>query len=252
MFSWLKPAHRTEIGYPPLPAGLAAYAIGDIHGRIDLLERLHEQIDADREASQDEAIEIYLGDYVDRGVQSAAVLDRLIERSGKLRTVFLAGNHEAVMRDVLEGTAGLDGWLRYGGVETLISYKVDVTDRHRKDRHDQIRRDFQRQVPGEHRAFLNTLKTEFELGDYLFVHAGVRPGVAIDRQSVDDLLWIRGGFLEHRGDFGRIVVHGHSPVDAPDFRPNRINIDTGAYATNRLTCLKIDGRGPHILGSAAQ
>ena len=227
---------------PRLPEGVRVYAIGDVHGRADLLQSLLTVIDADLARSAPErAIQVFLGDYVDRGPQSRAVLDLLIERSKTHETVCLKGNHEVFLLEVLKDPSRLQEWRHYGGLLTLMSY--GVTPRMNPTAEEQVEfiEGLRRALPPEHLAFLEQLPSSFSCGDFFFVHAGVRPGIALDKQQEHDLLWIREEFLDSEDWFGKYVVHGHTPVSAPDIRQNRINIDTGAYATGNLTLLTIQG-----------
>ena len=224
-----------------MPDGIRIYAIGDIHGRADLLDQVLARIDAHLAAHPAvRPVEVFLGDYIDRGPASREVLDRLIARSLVRETVCLRGNHETFVVDFLNDPTILSEWRNYGGLETLLSYglvpsvKADPAD------HAKLAAAFGLAFPESHRRFLSNLKSSFTCGDFFFVHAGVRPGIPLKRQRDEDLLWIREDFLLCEEDFSKIVVHGHTPVRQPDIRPNRINIDTGAYATGCLTCLKLE------------
>ncbi|MCK1625442.1 serine/threonine protein phosphatase [Bradyrhizobium sp. 160] len=227
---------------PRLPDGVRVYAIGDVHGRADLLQSLLTVIDADlaRSAPQ-RAIQVFLGDYVDRGPDSRGVLDLLIARSKSHETVCLKGNHEVFLLEVLKDPARLQEWRHYGGLLTLVSYGITPTMNPSAEQQVELIERLKRALPLEHLSFLQQLPSSFTCGDFFFVHAGVKPGVALDRQKDEDLLWIREEFLNCEDRFGKYIVHGHTPVGAPDIRPNRINIDTGAYATGNLTLLTIQG-----------
>jgi len=226
---------------PHVPSGVRVYAIGDIHGRLDLLNQMFKRIDADYARTRvQHRIEVFLGDYVDRGPESRGVVDLLIERGRKHRTVFLKGNHEGLLVSFLHDPSTLGNWQRLGGLETLMSYGVTPSINADAGMQVELARAFESAFPPSHRYFLNELKTSFTCGDYFFVHAGVRPGIELEKQREDDLLWIRQEFLLYEGDFGKIIVHGHTPVLEPDIRSNRINIDTGAYATGRLSCLVLE------------
>ncbi len=246
MLPWLKSKKDRSIVYPRLPQGVAVHVIGDIHGRSDLLDGVHARIDQDNEARDFDSITIYLGDYVDRGPDSRGVIDRLIERSRNRHTIFLRGNHEKVFSAFIAGEVDPEEWRHYGGHETLLSYGLDVRALARAPREDWVTA-LRGVIPPEHRSFLNTLSDSFLLEDYFFVHAGVRPGVPLDEQTPDDLLWVRDVFLGDDRDHGKIVVHGHTPTMEVEFLANRINLDTGAYMTNRLSCLVIDAKGPRLL-----
>jgi serine/threonine protein phosphatase 1 len=222
------------------PANMRIYAIGDIHGRADLLLDVITRIDDDLARRPiGDAIEVYLGDYVDRGLDSKAVIDLLSVRLVKNRAVCLRGNHEALMENFLRDPASLHSWLKLGGMQTLASYGVNL--RPGIDTEIDTHRRFWSAFPRAHEIFLQCLRGTFCCGDLLFVHAGIRPGVSIERQNSHDLLWIRQEFLDSPLDHGKFVVHGHTPVPHPDIRRNRMNIDTGAWRTGTLTCAAIEG-----------
>ena len=224
-----------------MPAGLRIYAIGDVHGRADLLGEAADWIAADVKDKPGDCKTIFLGDYVDRGPDSAAVLDRLSRGDFPTRVEALRGNHEDLLLRFLDHAAVLADWRALGALATLQSYGVPASEAQRGRNYAQTRDAFLAKLPQGHLEFLRATRLSASAGDYCFCHAGVRPGVALERQSADDLLWIREEFLSFRGSFGKRVVHGHSPVAAPDVRANRINIDTGAYATSALTCVALEG-----------
>jgi serine/threonine protein phosphatase 1 len=228
---------------PAAPRGARIYAIGDIHGRVDLLTQLFARIDADVALSPPtlEITEVYLGDYIDRGPASGEVLNRLIDRGRARRAVFLRGNHETYPYAFLQNPAFLIQWSQVGGLETLMSYGLRPAINAGQEECLEIAREFDQLLPMAHRHFLQNLRSSVSYGDYHFVHAGIRPGIPLAKQREEDLLGIRDEFLNCEDDFGKVIVHGHSPVSDPEFRPNRINIDTGAFATGRLTCLSITG-----------
>lgn len=239
---WRRPSakKRGEVG-ARIPDGVRIYAIGDVHGRIDLLDQAFARIDADLlQHPVSDPLHVLLGDYIDRGPHSREVLDRLIARSESHRTICLKGNHETFVAGFLKNPTTLEEWRRYGGLETLTSYGVAPSKRWDAAETSKIAAAFEQALPDEHRRFLEGLTPYFVCGDFLFVHAGLRPGVALTKQVEADLLWIREDFLLHEEDHSKIVIHGHTPVLEPDVRLNRINIDTGAYATNRLSCLMIE------------
>jgi serine/threonine protein phosphatase 1 len=236
-------------GRRKVPDGKRVYVVGDIHGRADLLAALHAQIERDARRHQGDAPTIvYLGDYVDRGPDSKEVLDVLI--GGPLpgfEHVYLKGNHEDMMLRFLAGPPD-PNWLFNGGDATLISYGVEVDFRHfYPPGLETLRARLQQSLPAAHRQFLEGLKLYHEEGDYLFVHAGLRPGTGIARQRPADLLWIRDAFLVSGEDFGKTVVHGHTIRPDPEVRPNRIGIDTGAFYTGRLTSLVLAGSETRFL-----
>lgn len=223
-------------------AGARAYAIGDIHGRLDLLHNTLAQIDRDVAAHEPrQTFVIFLGDFIDRGPESAGVLDRLRTYQPSFATpIFLAGNHEEVLLTILRGKTGiLQSWLKFGGAECAASYGVDATALKKMDEKAAIRL-LNERVPEAHQEFLGMLADTFTFGDYLFVHAGIRPGVSLEEQSMADLRWIREPFLSCDDDHGYVVVHGHTIVDMVEERSNRIGIDTGAYRSGKLTTLVVE------------
>jgi serine/threonine protein phosphatase 1 len=223
-----------------LPADTRVYCVGDIHGRADLLMETLGRIDDDqRRRPIRYAIEVYLGDYVDRGPDSRDVIDLLAVRLVRNRAVCLRGNHEALLEAFLAGSAELEAWLPLGALPTLASY--GASPRSRTGSAAELRRSLADAFPRTHRLFLQCLRNSFCCGDFMFVHAGVRPDVPIDAQDPRDLLWIRDEFLGSTRHHGKFIVHGHTPVPHPDFHDNRINIDTGAWRTGTLTCIAIEG-----------
>lgn len=224
---------------PSVPDGGCVYAIGDIHGRLDLLERLLDQIWTD--APQAANTLVFVGDYVDRGPSSKDVIDLLIklERPG-WDIVKLRGNHEQVMLEYLNDPGSYQAWRNFGGAETLLSYGVRPPMFSDAKELGRARDEFAAALPDAHRAFLVGLSNFHVFGDYCFAHAGIRPGVSLDRQVPEDLLWIRDEFLLSDQCFDKVVVHGHSPSERPVLRANRIGIDTGAYATDCLTAVKLE------------
>ncbi len=233
---------RRIVEPPQLPDGVRVYAFGDIHGRADLLKKMFTVIDADVARSPvDRPIEIYLGDYIDRGPYSSETIELLIERSQSRETVCLKGNHEAYCLDVLREPTKLEEWRQIGGLQTLMSYGLQPSLNPGAAEQATLIRALKEAMPRDHLRFLQNLKPSFTCGDFFFVHAGVRPGIPLKEQREHDLLWIRDEFLDSNENFGKFVVHGHTPVREPDIRPNRANIDTGAYATGNLTLLTIQG-----------
>jgi serine/threonine protein phosphatase 1 len=239
----LKLSHsRAEIRKPRLPNGVRIYAISDIHGRADLLEQMFTVIDRDlRTLGSTRAIHVFLGDYIDRGPESCRTIDLLIERGRKHESVFLKGNHEAFLFDVLKDPSQLQEWKEYGGLQTLTSYGLRPSLNPDSAEQLALIRQLATAIPPHQRRFFNSLRLRFVCGDFFFVHAGVKPGVALAKQQEHDLLWIREEFLASEEHFGKYIVHGHTPVREPDLRFNRANIDTGAYATGNLTLLTIQG-----------
>ncbi len=225
------------------PAGSRAYAIGDVHGCLAQLDDLLAQIEADNAVRPSaKTFVVLLGDLVDRGPDSAGVLERLSNWNPDwARPVFLMGNHEEFLLSVLDGDVDLvANWLTYGGRECAQSYGLSEGWMLNASTQG-IAQEMYRRVPRAHADFVRGFGDSFRFGDYLFVHAGIRPGRALEDQIPKDLRWIREGFLDDRSDHGVIVVHGHTIVDAPEERSNRIGIDTGAYGGGALTALGIDG-----------
>jgi serine/threonine protein phosphatase 1 len=222
--------------------------VGDIHGRADLLDQVLARVDADLSDYPDcHPLQIFLGDYIDRGPASRTVIDRLIARSRTHEIVCLKGNHESYMLEFLRNPAVLSDWRQLGGLETLVSYGLTPSINATTVEQTKLAQALAAVLPEQHRRFLQRLSICFTCGDFFFVHAGVKPGIPLEQQNEEDLLWIRDDFLHCEDDLGKIVVHGHTPVLAPEIRPNRINIDTGAYATGRLTCLIIESGGYFVL-----
>jgi serine/threonine protein phosphatase 1 len=223
--------------------GYRAYAVGDIHGRVDLLEHLLAKIHADlQQRPARKTLLVFVGDLVDRGPSSAQVLERLrCYRRDGVQTVFLLGNHEEVLLRVLAGDPSVvESWLKFGGLQCLQSYGVKLAQLRNRSA-EEIVEIVRGAVPAEHVEFLNSFVDSCRFGDYLFVHAGIRPGVEVDQQTQSDLRWIREPFLFDESDHGFIVVHGHTIRDEVEERPNRIGIDTGAYRSGVLTALAIEG-----------
>lgn len=236
---------------PSVPEGERVYAIGDVHGRLDLLETLLDWIDSD-DALRGPARTtiVFLGDLVDRGPHSRQLLDHILAREWRDKTVrFVIGNHEEVFLLVLGGDLeAARFWTRIGGDQTMLSYGVDPDVVGTGSAQDLIDA-FVPLVPDEHHAFLNAMIDQHRIGSYTFVHAGVRPGVALDKQKPGDLRWIRKEFLDFEGDYGTVVVHGHSISDQAEEYANRIGIDTGAYASGHLTALVLEGSARRYLST---
>jgi serine/threonine protein phosphatase 1 len=225
-----------------LPEGARVYALGDIHGRADLFEVLIEGVEADDAAREPaETTVILLGDLVDRGPDSKGVIDLARDWQARRPVRILMGNHEEMFLEALESDGVLRHFLRYGGRETLLSYPIDQAAYSRAELAE-TRAMAQAAVPEADLEFIRTFEDQITLGDYLFVHAGIRPGVPLEEQRPSDLRWIRETFLAHRESFGPTVVHGHTIFSEPEVRSNRIGIDTGAYTSGRLTALGLEGR----------
>ena len=228
---------------PTGPRGHRAYVVGDVHGRLDLLDRMLALVEHDLdERPARRATLIFVGDLIDRGAHSAQVVERLrTYRHPRIATSFILGNHEEVLLRILEGESGLiDKWRWFGGKECVESYGADPAAFARLGEDEAIEQ-VRTLVPKEHVEFLMGFADSCRFGDYLIVHAGIRPGIELEGQSQQDLRWIREPFLNHDGDHGVVVVHGHTIVPKVFESHNRIAIDTGAYRSGLLTALVIDG-----------
>ena len=242
---------------PPSTGGRLVYAVGDIHGRLDAFDALLHVIGQDVLDCQPShrPMLVLLGDYVDRGPASAQVVDRILrlrtEPAFEVRT--LKGNHEEALLQFRDEPGFGQTWVEHGGSATLASYGVQPpATRTDPEAWETARLAFREALPAAHQAFYETLELMIEVGDYAFVHAGVRPGVPLDRQVERDLLWIRAEFLQSTARFGKIIVHGHTPMEEPQLVPGRrIGVDTGAYATGLLTAVRLDDAGARILQGRA-
>jgi serine/threonine protein phosphatase 1 len=236
---------------PSLPPGLRIYAVGDIHGRLDLLNELLARIDADIALRPTlRPVYVFLGDYIDRGPSSRETIDRLVEHRETNESVFLRGNHELIAIKCLSDRSLFDQWLRLGGLETLVSYGVSPEVLADGKQISEIQSTFHSALPQTHFRFFRDLQSSFVCGDFFFAHAGAKPNVELSQQKENDLLWIRGEFLSSNCDFGKIIVHGHTPTREIEVEPNRINIDTGAFATGRLTCLVLEGDSLSVIDTS--
>ena len=235
------PFSNAAISRPSLPGNDLYYVIGDIHGRLDLIENIHQQIlkDINKNDPNLAITIIYLGDYVDRGDQSRQVVDHLLSRPlGSIQSIFLKGNHEDALLQFLDSPDIGANWFSFGGMATLFSYGVTVqSSSPNVAQFEYIQKQFASNLPDEHLAFFSNLDLSHQAGDYLFVHAGILPGRKLAKQRPEDLMWIRDEFLESHRNHEKFVVHGHSVTSEPEIRHNRIGIDTGAYFSNHLTCL---------------
>lgn len=235
---------QQSVSEPRVPPETRVYAVGDIHGCLGLLLALLARVREHAEARPARRnVVVYLGDYVDRGTHSRGVIDLLLsEPLPGFTSIYLKGNHEDSLIRFLSDEQVGPQWVAYGGAATLYSYGVRPPPLN-ADEDDLLRaqQEFAKKLPPQHLAFFDRLSLMHVEGDYAFVHAGIRPRVPLDRQETEDLLWIRDEFLLSGLDFGKVIVHGHSISDEPTVRPNRIGIDTGAFASGHLTCLVLEG-----------
>ncbi len=238
---FLQRSRKTAMG----PPGETLYAIGDVHGRADLLQAMISRIAA--EPCENPKRCVFLGDYVDRGPDSSGVLDQLVQMGrDNPSTVFLKGNHEAALLDFMRDPDRRDGWLDWGGVETLLSYGVEAPLAMSPQT---AAAELRERLPASHLEFLSSLKLTYEAGDYFFAHAGVRPGVELAEQKEGDLLWIREAFhnAPENARPAKTVVHGHHPTKRPVDAGWRIGVDTGAVWSGALTAVEIDGPNRRFL-----
>lgn len=230
-----------------MPPDQRVYIVGDIHGCASLLERLLVTIELDAAGGPPKRRLVFVGDYVDRGPNSRAVIERLLNPPEGFETHCLRGNHDQAVLDFLNDPLFYRVWKSYGAQETLLSYGV------RPPRFDDAQSinaswdEFAAALPETHLRFLESLEYSWEIGDYFVAHAGVRPGTALTAQAPQDLLWIRDEFLSSQSDFGKVVIHGHTPFDGVVKRKNRIGIDTGAYGTGRLSAVALEGQTVRVL-----
>lgn len=249
MFEPLRQMFRPKPALPraAVPPGERFYVIGDVHGRRDLFEALVEAVDADdRVAGAAQTTVVLLGDLVDRGPDSAGVVDLAMQWRSRRRVELLAGNHEEMFLDAFEDEGVLRHFLRHGGRRTVLSYGVPP-EQYEKASLAELQAIMARAVPHAHRGFLAAARDHLIAGDYLFVHAGITPGVPLEEQKPHHLRWIREPFLDHDAPHEFFVVHGHTITEDIDTRSNRLGIDTGAYRTGRLTALVLEGESRRLL-----
>ena len=254
MFQALKQlfARGEDEPLPSIPDGQRVYAVGDIHGRLDLFEALVAAIEADDAArAPAETLIVLLGDLVDRGADSKGVVEfaRDLQRRRPVR--ILAGNHEEMFLRSLSDIETFRHFIRHGGRETLLSYGINH-GQFQAASMEEAQQLASEAVPADHLAFLESFEDMIQLGDYLFVHAGIDPRLPIDQQRSRDLRWIREPFLSHEGSHGVVVVHGHTICDEPEDCGNRIGIDTGAFMSGRLTALILEGTARCYLEAAEE
>lgn len=247
-------ASPSRPGKPRLPDGVRVYAIGDVHGRSDCLREILSQIQMhESESPAADPRIILLGDLIDRGPDSAEIIDLLCHPplcEGFAQEVLL-GNHEHFLLQFLENPGIGRAWLPSGGLATLVAYDIDCLGALTDDRLTEMRDALAEKLPAAHRRFLEQRPTWLEIGDYLFVHAGIRPGIPLEEQRLEDLLWIREPFLSAAKPSDRVVVHGHNISSDPELRPGRIGIDTGAYHSGVLTCVVLEGEELCLLQTQA-
>lgn len=255
MFRWLKSFSRSpepQVAPSSVPDGYAVYAIGDIHGRLDLQEVLERMIAADAEQlAATHRVVLYLGDYIDRGMDSRGVVERLLSQPLPGFEVFhMKGNHEQALLDFLENPLSGAAWMEFGGGPTLLSYGVrPPMAGSSPDALHKAQQELAQKLPEDHLAFFQGLRMITAIGSYAFVHAGIQPGRVLAQQEHADLLWIREPFLSSKKTHDRVVVHGHTVTEHPVLRANRIGIDTGAYASGQLTAVALHGQNVRFLST---
>lgn len=230
---------------PCVPDGTIVWAIGDVHGRLDLLKPLVEAIMADARASDARRkVVVFLGDYIDRGPDSRGVIQYLVAlpKDAGVEWRFLKGNHEEAMLDFLDDPTTGPTWCEYGGDATLASYGLRLPQmKHKPEAWKHVADDLDHKVTSAERTFLEGLELSLSIGDYFFSHAGARPGIPLDQQSERDLMWIRNNFLDSEVEFEKVVVHGHTPTPEVYADRRRIGVDTKAYASGMLSALDLRG-----------
>lgn len=246
MFPWIKKDKNSEYRPPSAPENIRIYAVGDIHGRYDLLQKMHALIMSDALSCNAgcRKLIIYIGDYIDRGVESNKVIDFLANNQDKgFDRICLRGNHEHAMLCFLENPYSGEAWLAWGGTATMRSYGVHFSDANgRKLSMDELSRNLRNSMPESHLEFLKNLPVTHVEGDYLFVHAGIKPYVALENQDEQDMMMIREEFIY--SDYpspDKTVIFGHTIFDHPFQQTGKIAIDTGAYATGKLTAAVLEG-----------
>ena len=226
------------------------YCIGDIHGRFDLLLQLHEKIRLDAKNYDNPVKIIYVGDYIDRGPDSEKVINYLLSDTfSDFESIFLMGNHERVLLDFLRDPAAGSAWFSFGGLSTLASYGVQIKGIPHAAELATLSSELKEKIPAEHLYFYQQLLPFYQQGAYYFAHAGVRPRIDLKHQRPEDLLWIRDKFLDSHKFHGKIIVHGHSVIDKVVVLRNRIGVDTGAYASNILSCVVLEGLEQRIIST---
>ena len=241
-----------SLGQSCTPKNTRIYAIGDVHGHIALLDTLFTSIEKDlKEHPIDNHKIIFLGDYIDRGPDSSGCVEFLIQLMATNKNVIcLKGNHEDKLENFLEDPIKFaDSFFTYGGTDCAISYGVDMSTGYRGNDEEalEIAKDLGERMPGNHKAFYADLQTTVTIGDYMFTHAGVRPGIALDQQSTHDLIWIRAEFISNSELYEKVIIHGHTPTFPMEVLQNRINVDTWAYDTGVLSCIVLEGTDYRVI-----
>ena len=244
---WASLFARDEKKPAAIPHNRRVYAVGDVHGRLDLLKKLWAIIEADAAGTRMRKTIVFVGDYVDRGRDSKGVIDFLLKVKADHDVVCLRGNHDQAVLDFIADAKFYRSWKPFGAPETLLSYGVMPPRFDDEAEFEKARAEFVANCPQSHFEFLESLAYSYELGGYFFVHAGVRPGIPFKDQDPQDLLWIREDFLFSRADFEKVVVYGHTPVEQAGRRGQRLGIDTGAYATGRLSAAVLEGQDCRFL-----
>jgi len=245
-------ATTAPAGPAATPSGMRVYAVGDIHGRLDLFREIIRSIDADDAARQPaHSCVVLLGDLIDRGPDSSGVVRLAREWMRKRSVTAVMGNHEEMFLQSFDKASILRNFLRHGGLETMLSYGIPESA-FSEVGPEELQHMMAEAVPDEDRKFLGGFEKMVRFGDYVFVHAGVRPDLPLERQNGVDCRWIREPFLSHEGDFGGMIVHGHTVTDAPELLANRIGIDTGAFKSGTLTAIGLEGTQRWLIQACEQ
>lgn len=250
----LMPAKPAPAPLRMVPPGQRVYAIGDIHGRADLFSAMMASIEDDdqrRGPARLGTTVVLLGDLVDRGPDSAGVLRMAREWQGRRTVRIIAGNHEEMLLRSLDDLESLRHLLRFGGRETVMSFGMSAADYERAD-YQTVQTALRAGIDDGLRAFIEGFEDQIRIGDYLFVHAGINPELALEEQTTADTRWIREPFLSWAADHGVVVVHGHTITEQVEITPNRIGIDTGAYASGQLTALGLEGPNRWLISAEAE
>jgi serine/threonine protein phosphatase 1 len=246
---WLVKGESGSRKWPQTEEGARIYAIGDIHGRLDLLDRLLDKIinHAKNTNGLDKQL-IFLGDYIDRGPDSKGVIDRIVGlKWPRWKLVALRGNHDQMVLEFFNNPDVYQAWREFGADETIMSYQVRPPSHVSPSEYARVAHDLKEKLPPSHLNFIQESAYSHFSGDYMFVHAGIRPSIPLNEQTPDDLMWIREDFLRSKRRLDKVIVHGHTPTPTPVVKPYRIGIDTGAYATECLTALVLESEKKEFL-----
>lgn len=251
LFNWRSPPVGMQGA--KIPPGERVYCVGDIHGRYDLLQLLHDMILQDAAGFHGGKTIVYLGDYIDRGPESRQVVDHLLHSPlNGFQSVHLRGNHEQALLDFLQDPKAMAAWMNWGGKQTLASYGVPLPPNLYLEHMELLAQQLKQNLPEDHLQFFESLAANSSSGGYYFVHAGIRPGIPLAKQELGDQLWIREEFTRSSQQHEAVIVHGHSITTEAQLLPNRIGIDTGAFHTGVLTSLVLESDSQRLLQTARE